>query len=79
MKSNHCKPYIILKVCSIHVFGDGGPRRRTSMRFYSTTGDLFHAVEVPLSRGAVERQHGSVSSEVFKGPGLMLAPDEAEP
>lgn len=28
-----------------------GAGRRTSLRFYSNSGDLFHAVEVPMSRG----------------------------
>ena len=27
------------------------PARRTCLRFYSTNGDLFHEVEVPISRG----------------------------
>lgn len=28
------------------------PARKSSLRFYSCTGELFHAVEVPMSRGA---------------------------
>ena len=42
--------------------------RRTSLRFYSNSGDLFHAVEVPMSRGP--KSHGKAKKNGMTWKGL---------
>ena len=49
------------------VFVLSGAGRRTSLRFYSNSGDLFHAVEVPMSRGPKTWQAQEKHGMTWKG------------